>query len=96
MSDLPDLSDDDPEELESVAPGELELALEKAYRRGFQQALTLLATCYPNGVSARELIRLANEHLRWRRELGPSRIADSAAPRFADARSPLEQECRGE
>jgi len=82
-------------DLEGVSPEELELALEKAYRRGFQHAITLLATCYPTGLTNRDLIRLANEHLQWRRELGPSRIVDSAPPRFADALSPLEQHCRG-
>jgi hypothetical protein len=76
-----------------ISDEELELALEKAYRRGFQQALTLLATCYPKGVSAKALVRLANEHIQWRRELPPSGVADNAAPRFAGQISPLEQRC---
>ncbi|HEX2905919.1 MAG TPA: hypothetical protein VHO69_03615 [Phototrophicaceae bacterium] len=80
---------------QSITQEELELALEKAYRRGFHQALTLLATFYPNGVGSRELVRIANEHLQWRRELGPSRIMDSAPPRFVDEVSPLERELRG-
>lgn len=80
---------------EPISQEELELALEKAYRRGFQHAITLLATCYPTGVSNRDLIRLANEHLQWRRELGTSRIVDTVSPRFADTLSPLEQHCRG-
>lgn len=82
MSEYGEISDDD-----------LELALEKAYRRGFQQALTLLATCYPRGVSAKTLLRLANDHIQWRRELPSSRISDSAAPRFAGQISPLERRC---
>ena len=73
---------------------EIELALEKAYRRGFHQALVLLATFYPRGASHAELTRLANLHLIWRRELGPSRITDSALPRYADEISPLEREQR--
>jgi hypothetical protein len=76
-----------------ISDEELELALEKAYRRGFQQALTLLATCYPKGASAKALVRLANEHIQWRRELSPSRIADSAAPRFSGQISPLQRRC---
>ncbi len=84
MSEFSDISDD-----------ELELALEKAYRRGFQQALTLLATCYPKGASAKALLRLANDHVQWRRELPSSRISDSAAPRFAGQISPLEKRCMG-
>lgn len=73
---------------------EIELALEKAYRRGFHQALVLLATFYPRGASHAELTRLANDHLQWRRELGSSRINDSALPRYADDISPLEREQR--
>ncbi|NWG18223.1 MAG: hypothetical protein HXY41_16490 [Chloroflexi bacterium] len=82
-------------DLESITEEELELALEKAYRRGFHHALTLLATFYPNGIGHGELVRIANEHLQWRRELGPSRITDSATPRFMDEVSPLERELRG-
>jgi len=74
---------------------EIDLALEKAYRRGFHHALVLLATFYPRGASHAELTRLANQHLAWRRQLGPSRIADSAMPRYADDTSPLEREQRG-
>lgn len=81
-------------DVETITPEELELALEKAYRRGFHQAITLLATFYPNGISNRELVRIANEHLRWRRELGPSRFTDGATPRFVDAVSPLERQLR--
>lgn len=80
---------------EPITQEEIDLALEKAYRRGFHQALTLLATFYPHGISGRELLRIANKHLIWRRELGPSRIADSATAAFADAVSPLERELRG-
>lgn len=80
---------------EPYSPEEIELALEKAYRRGFHQALTLLATFYPRGIGSAELIRLANQHLIWRRELGPSRIADQAMPRYADDVSPLERQQRG-
>ncbi|MBI5667306.1 MAG: hypothetical protein HZC41_04800 [Chloroflexi bacterium] len=83
-------------EAATITEEELELALEKAYRRGFHQALTLLATFYPNGIGHTELVKIANEHLRWRRELGPSRITDSATPRFMDAVSPLERHLRGE
>ena len=79
---------------EEFASDEIELALEKAYRRGFHHALVLLATFYPRGASHPELTRLANLHLIWRRELGPSRIADSALPRYADDISPLEREQR--
>jgi hypothetical protein len=79
---------------EEVFSDEIELALEKAYRRGFHQALVLLATFYPRGASHAELTRLANEHLQWRRELGTSRIVDSALPRYADDISPLEREQR--
>jgi hypothetical protein len=79
---------------QEVFSDEIELALEKAYRRGFHQALVLLATFYPRGASHAELTRLANEHLQWRRELGLSRIADSALPRYADDISPLEREQR--
>lgn len=82
-------------DIESVTQEELELALEKAYRRGFHQALTLLATFYPNGIGHSELVRIANEHLRWRRQLGPSRITDSAPPAFIDDVSPLERHLRG-
>lgn len=86
---------DEPSDSESISLEELELALEKAYRRGFQQALTLLATCYPQGVSNADLIKLANEHLAWRRELrASSPIADSAMPRFVGEISPLERRCR--
>jgi hypothetical protein len=74
---------------------EIELALEKAYRRGFHQALVLLATFYPHGMSHGELLRLANVHMMWRRELGPSHITDSAPPRYVDDISPLEREQRG-
>ncbi|MBZ0288709.1 MAG: hypothetical protein K8I30_13915 [Anaerolineae bacterium] len=74
---------------------EIELALEKAYRRGFHQALVLLATFYPHGMSHGELLRLANLHMMWRRELGSSSIADSATPRYVDDISPLEREQRG-
>lgn len=80
---------------EAITDEDLELALEKAYRRGFHQALTLLATFYPHGIGHSELVRIANEHLRWRRELGPSRITDSAPSRFMDAVSPLERQLRG-
>jgi hypothetical protein len=71
---------------------EVELALEKAYRRGFHQALTLLATFYPKGIGMGELTELANEHLAWRRELGESRLVpDSATRRFVGSISPLEE-----
>lgn len=80
-------------EYREISDDELDLAMEKAYRRGFQQALALLATCYPRGVRGPELIRLANEHLQWRRELPQSGISDNAAPRFANAISPLERRC---
>jgi len=80
---------------ESYSHDEIELALEKAYRRGFHHALVLLATFYPRGVGHGEMTRLANQHLIWRRELGPSRIADSAMPRYAAETSPLEREQRG-
>lgn len=80
---------------QSISEEELALALEKAYRRGFQQALTLLATCYPSGVNNRELVRLANMHLQWRRELPASVIADNAALTYADSISPLELQCMG-
>ncbi|MBZ0279051.1 MAG: hypothetical protein K8I60_23095 [Anaerolineae bacterium] len=79
---------------EPITWEDIELALEKAYRRGFQQALTLLATFYPNGIGHTELLKLAHEHQVWRRELGPSRIDDNAPPRFAGAVSPLEQHLR--
>ncbi len=82
------MSDEEPH------PDEIELALEKAYRRGFHQALVLLATFYPRGASPAELTRLANQHLIWRRELGPSQITDTATPRYADDISPLEREQR--
>jgi hypothetical protein len=78
----------------SITQEDLDLALEKAYRRGFHQALTLLATFYPDGIGGRRLAELANEHLIWRRELGPSRLADSATPRFVDDVSPLERRYR--
>ena len=72
---------------------EFEVALEKAYRRGFHQALTLLATFYPKGLTAGELTELANEHLAWRRELGDSRLVANTAPsRFVGSISPLERE----
>lgn len=83
------------DDLSSITVEELELALEKAYRRGFHQALTLLATFYPDGISGKRLAELANEHLIWRRQLGPSRLADSATPRYVDAVSPLERRHRG-
>lgn len=83
------MSDDD-----SYSHDEIELALEKAYRRGFHHALVLLATFYPRGIGHGELTQLANQHLIWRRELGPSRIADSAMPRYSDDISPLEQDQR--
>jgi hypothetical protein len=77
---------------ERLLPDEIELALERAYRRGFHQALTLLATFYPNGVSNAELTELANEQLLWRRELGTGgRLADRATARFTGAISPLER-----
>jgi hypothetical protein len=79
----------------SITREDLELALEKAYRRGFHQALTLLATFYPDGIHGKRLAELANEHLIWRRELGPSRLTDSATPRFVDDVSPLERRHRG-
>jgi hypothetical protein len=85
----------DEEQPYSYSSDEIELALEKAYRRGFHQALVLLATFYPRGVSHGELTRLANQHLEWRRTLGPSRITDSAMPRYADDISPLERDQRG-
>jgi hypothetical protein len=83
------------DDLSSITLEELELALEKAYRRGFHQALTLLATFYPDGIHGKRLAELANEHLIWRRELGPSRLTDSAPPGFVDAASPLERRHRG-
>ncbi len=83
------------DEEERYTLAEIELALEKAYRRGFHQALTLLATFYPHGIGHSELVRIANEHLLWRRELPPSRITDSATPHYADAISPLERQLRG-
>jgi hypothetical protein len=83
------------DDLSSITLEELELALEKAYRRGFHQALTLLATFYPDGIHGKQLAELANEHLIWRRELGPSRLTDSATPRFVEAASPLERRHRG-
>jgi len=71
---------------------EIELGLEKAYRRGFHQAILLLATFYPDGIGTQELTELANEHLMWRRELGESAlVADSATSRFVGSISPLEQ-----
>ncbi len=79
---------------ESYSHDEIELALEKAYRRGFHHALVLLATFYPRGIGHGELTQLANPHLIWRRELGPSRVADSAMPRYRDDISPLEQDQR--
>jgi len=84
------------DDLSSITVETLELALEKAYRRGFHQALTLLATFYPDGIGGKRLADLANEHLIWRRELGPSHLADSATPRFVDDVSPLERSYRGD
>lgn len=75
-------------------PDELELALEKAYRRGFQQAITLLATFYPEGISGKKLAELANEHLIWRRELPPAHITDGATPQYVTDVSPLERRNR--
>jgi len=86
------MADDD---YASITPEELELALEKAYRRGFHHALTLLATFYPDGIGGKRLAELANEHLIWRRQLGPSRLADSVTPRYVDDVSPLERRHRG-
>ncbi len=80
---------------ESFSTEEIELAIEKAYRRGFHQALVLLATFYARGVSHAELTRLANEHMAWRRELGGGQIMDSAMPHYMDAVSPLERHQRG-
>jgi hypothetical protein len=80
-----------PEE-ETILTEEIELALEKAYRRGFHQALTLLATFYPRGITAGELTELANEHLAWRRELGESKLVDdSVTSRFVGSIAPLER-----
>ncbi|RMF79545.1 MAG: hypothetical protein D6737_11085 [Chloroflexi bacterium] len=81
--------------LSQLSQADLEIALEKAYRRGFHQALTLLATFYPNGIGNRELAKLANEHLIWRRELGESPIADTVTPRFIHDISPLEKKNLG-
>ncbi len=78
----------------SITAEELDLALEKAYRRGFHQALTLLATIYPEGINGKRLAELANEHLIWRRQYGPSRLADSATLRYVDDVSPLERRYR--
>ena len=80
---------------EYLSSDELALALEKAYRRGFQQAITLLATFYPDGIGGRELAELANEHLIWRRALPESRMGDSALAQFNDGVSPLERAQRG-
>lgn len=82
------------EQGEPITWDDIELALEKAYRRGFQQALTLLATFYPNGIGHTELLKLAHEHQMWRRELGASKIGDSVTPRFSGVVSPLEQHLR--
>ncbi len=84
------------DDLSSITVEELDLALEKAYRRGFHQALTLLATSYPDGIGGKRLAELANEHLIWRRALGPSRLADSVTPRYVDDVSPLERRYRGD
>lgn len=76
----------------SLLADEIELALEKAYRRGFHQALTLLATFYPKGITVGELTELANEALAWRRELGESQLhVDSVTQRFVGSISPLER-----
>ncbi len=76
----------------SLLSEEIELALEKAYRRGFHQALTLLATFYPKGIGVGELTELANEALAWRRELGESKVhADSVTQRFVGSISPFER-----
>ena len=75
-----------------ISQTQLELALEKAYRRGFHQALALLATFYPKGISGGALTELANEQLRWRRELPPSStVSDTATSSFFGEMSPLEQ-----
>jgi hypothetical protein len=67
---------------------ELDLALEKAYRRGFHQALTLLATFYPHGVRGSDLVRLANEHMIWFRESTGSYLVNDA---HLNPVSPLEE-----
>ncbi len=78
------------EERVTLSQNELELVLEKAYRRGFHQALALLATFYPKGVTAGALIELANDHLRWRRELPFSELVeDSVTTSFVGEISPL-------
>ena len=80
------------EQMVSISQDELELALEKAFRRGFHQALALLATFYTRGVTGGELTELANEQLRWRRELpASSMISDTATASFMGETSPLER-----